>query len=347
MFDKLLQPESLITLAVFIVVGVVAFLMQQKKSGSDGDGDFGKQAGKTLMDQYSRDFTKMARDGELPPVVGRQKEVDHLVQVLSRKTKNNALLLGKPGVGKTAVVERLARLIVEGSVPESIAGKRVISLDLSSLVSGTKYRGELERRLDALRKEFHAASGSVILFIDEIQQLAQAKGSEGGLNPGDILKPELARGTMQVIGATTYDDYEKYVLPEESLERRFQPIHVHEPSRAEAMQIISGVKEVFAEFHKVSYTDDALEAIVDLSKHYIHKRYLPDKAIDVLDESGVRARLRHIHGRHKGEEAGPKPVVDVNTIKEVISEWAEVPIEEIEFPYVEEVKAESPPSVRA
>jgi len=336
MFDRLFEPESLITLSIMIVVGVVAFLLHKRQSGQDGGDDSAvKHGGKRLLDQYSTNFTQMARDGKLPPVVGRQREVDHLVQVLSRKTKNNAMLLGKPGVGKTAVVERLARLIADNNVPESIAGKDVIALDLSSLVSGTKYRGELERRLDTLRKEFRAATSSVILFIDEIQQLAQAKGSEGGLNPGDILKPELSRGTLQVIGATTYDDYEKYIVPEESLERRFQPIHVHEPTREEAMQIVNGVQEVFGQFHKVTYTDEALEAIVDLSNHYIHKRYLPDKAIDVLDEAGVRARLAHIHGRSKGK-MDILPVVSVETIKEVVSEWSEVPIDQIHFPCKEE-----------
>ncbi len=328
MFEKFIQPESLIVLAIFIVIGVIAFLLEQKKNNSDISS---RGSGKRLLDRYSTNYTQMARDGELPPFVGRQKEVEHLVQVLSRKTKNNALLLGKPGVGKTAVVERLALLITQDTVPESLTNKEVIALDLASLVAGTKYRGELEKRIDTLRKEFQASEKSVILFIDEIQQLAQAKGVEGGLNPGDILKPELSRGRLQIIGATTYADYEKYIIPEESLERRFQPIHVHEPSREEAIQIIEGVQEVFGKFHKVQYTASALEAIVDLSKEHIHKRYLPDKAIDVLDESGVRARLKYL----KDSESVGDIIVDVDTIKEVVSDWAEIPIEEMIFPVPE------------
>lgn len=277
-----------------------------------------------LLGQYAIDYTERARRGELQPVIGRQREIEHLIQVLSRKTKNNALLLGKPGVGKTAVVERLAELIVAGDVPETIRDKAVIELDLASLVSGTKYRGELEKRLDSIRKALRAQEHHIILFIDEIQQLAQASGAEGGLNPGDILKPELARGHLQLIGATTYDDYEKYILPEESLERRFQPIHIHEPSREETIAMLNGVKNVFEEYHKVKYTDDSIAAIVDLSKKHIHERYLPDKAIDVLDEAGVRVHIRAL----KDKLALPV-AVGVEDIQQVVADWVEKSKEEI------------------
>lgn len=323
------NPEFLLVMGIVIAVVAVSYLLKKKKESGDG-GTKSVPRGTSVLEQYSTNFTELARKHDLNPVVGRQREVDHLVQILSRKTKNNALLLGEPGVGKTSVVERLALLIVQGKVPESIQDKEVIALDLSSLVSGTKYRGELEKRLNTMREEFRSQEKSVILFIDEIQQLSQAKGSEGGLNPGDILKPELARGHLQIIGATTYTDYEKYVLPEESLERRFQPIHVHEPEREEALEIIKGVKDVFAKFHKVQYTDDALEAIIDYSKKYIHKRYLPDKAIDVLDEAGVRARLQYMRNKkEEGQEEQPEPVVDVDTIKHVVAEWAEIDFNEI------------------
>ncbi len=321
MLEQLTNPEFLIVMGIIVGAAVISYLLKQKKESSDGS----VMRGHSILEQYSTNFTDLARNGELNPVIGRHREVEHLVHILSRKTKNNALLLGEPGVGKTSVVERLALLIADGNIPDSIKGKEVIALDLSSLVSGTKYRGELEKRLNALRNEFRAQEKSVILFIDEIQQLSQAKGSEGGLNPGDILKPELARGHLQIIGATTYKDYEKYILPEESLERRFQPIHIHEPSREEALEILHGVKGVFEKFHQVQYTDDALGAIVDLSNKYIHKRYLPDKAIDVLDEAGVRARLDML--RQKKQEIGK---VDLQVIKEVIAEWADMPIEQIE-----------------
>lgn len=322
------DPEFLFSAAVIIVVVVIVYVVKRRQE--DKDDPSSATRGKTILDQYSENFTQMAREGKLSPVVGRQHEIDQLVRILSRRTKNNALLLGEPGVGKTSVVERLAELIVSQQVPDTIKNKELIALDLASLVSGTKYRGELEKRLDALRNEFHSQERSVILFIDEIQQLAQVKGSEGGLGPGDILKPELARGRLQVIGATTYQDYEKYIVPEESLERRFQPIHIHEPKRAEALSILQGVKEVYENYHHVKYDDEVLEAIVDLSEKFIHKRYLPDKAIDVLDESGVRARLLHMKKKHKHNMKTEEPaVVDIDGVKEIVAEWSETPINKV------------------
>lgn len=318
------EPMQLFAFGIILVVIGISVLYQDRR-GLKKNSTASKQRGGSILDQYSTNFTQLARDGKIDPVIGRVKEVDQLIQILSRKTKNNALLLGEPGVGKTAVVERLARLIVEGKVPVSIANKELVALDLSSLVSGTKYRGELEQRLDALRKEFQATEQDSILFIDEIHQLAQASGAEGGLNPADILKPELARGRMQVIGATTYDEYEQYILPEESLERRFQPVHIHEPSREEALEILRGVKSVYEKFHKVQYSDDILEEIVDQSDK-IHQRFLPDKALDILDESGVRARL---DAMKDNDPSNDNTAVSVGTahIDTVIDEWAEVDAE--------------------
>lgn len=312
------------TTLVIIVVAVVTWYVRRRQLNSTS-----QISGNSVLAQYATNFSELARDGKLDPVVGRQHEVDQLIRVLSRKTKNNALLLGEPGVGKTAVVERLAQLINGSQVPESLNHKDIIALDLASLVAGTKYRGELEQRLDAMRKELRARAGQVILFIDEIQQLAQARGSEGGLNPADILKPELARGYLQVIGATTYEDYEKYILPEESLERRFQPIHIHETTRDETLNILHGVKETFEKFHHVIYPEATLQAIIDLSHKHVHKRYLPDKAIDVLDEAGVRARINSLKQKRVSNETILDPRVDVQLVKAVIAEWIDQPIETI------------------
>lgn len=323
----------------FFAVAVVLFLftfgvlhlfqrgLHGRKKGEVGSSSLSLstdvQRGLKYVEQYSIDFTSLAEHGKLDPVVGRTHEVEQLIRILSRKSKNNALLLGEPGVGKTAVVEKLAVLITTGHVPERLRGQRILALDLPSLMSGTKYRGELEKRLDALRAAFQSAASHIILFLDEIHQLSQASGSEGGLNPGDIFKPVLARGELQVIGATTYEDYEKYIVSDEGLDRRFQPIHVHEPSRDEALEIVLGVQSVYARFHNVRYPTKTLNAIVDLSKHYVHKRYLPDKAIDVLDEAGVWRRLQSL--THSSKPA----TVTVDDVRHVIAEWTNRPLSTI------------------
>ncbi|EKD76356.1 MAG: hypothetical protein ACD_43C00142G0003 [uncultured bacterium] len=330
-----LSPAVLGPIVVSIVI-TVGFLLWQKSRSAEGNK--GINNGQSILRQYVTNFSDMAKQGKLDPIIGRQREVDQLVRVLSRKTKNNALLLGEPGVGKTAVVERLAQLIHTGIIPEQLQGKEIIALDLASLVAGTKYRGELEQRLEHVRNELRARAGQVILFIDEIHQLSQARGSEGGLNPADILKPELARGYLQVIGATTYEDYEKYILSDESLERRFQPIHIHEASQEETLNILQGVKPVFEKFHHVTYSADALQAIIELSKKFITKRYLPDKAIDVLDEAGVRARIIAIKNNAVTKNAGSTSTqtntdnlgaVDVDLVRAVVAEWVDQSIENI------------------
>jgi len=317
--EKFISPQYLIGYAIIIVIITVSYLLKKKNNGEN----FNMQ--NSVLNQFSTNFTELIRKHGADPVIGRDSEVLKLVQTLSRKTKNNALLLGSPGVGKTSVVERLAALIVSGQVPESLRDKEVIALDLSSLIAGTKYRGELEQRLNALQKELLARKKNIILFIDEIQQLSQAKGVEGGLSPSDVLKPELARGNLQVIGATTYTDYEKYILPDKSLDRRFHPIHVHEPSREECLQILRGVREVYEKFHHVKYPDEILENIIDLSKKYIQKRFLPDKAVDVLDEVGVHVRLENMKKEVKEET----PVIKESDVKEVIAEWVDKSVDEI------------------
>ncbi len=322
----LFSPQILLSLAAALAIPVGFMFWQTKHSGASSSNQRG------ILQKYATNFTELARQKKLDPVIGRDREVDQLIRVLSRKTKNNALLLGEPGVGKTAVVERLAQLFITPAAPEALRGKDIIALDLASMVAGTKYRGELEARLESMRHELEAQAGKVILFIDEIQQLGQARGSEGGLNPADILKPELARGYLQVIGATTYEEYEKYIMPDESLERRFQPIHIHEASTVETLNILNGVKPVFEKFHHVEYAPETLQAIVDLSHKYITRRFLPDKAIDVLDESGVRARIESLKQRVATAGAADASIVTVvspSLVKAVVAEWVDKPVTEI------------------
>ena len=243
------------------------------------------------LDQYSRDLTAMARDGKLDPVVGREDEILRLIQILSRRTKNNPCLIGEPGVGKTAVVEGLALRIVEGQVPFTVKDKRVLTLDLSGMVAGSKYRGEFEERIKRVIKEV-IDDGNVILFLDELHTIIGAGGAEGAIDASNILKPSLARGELQMIGATTIAEYRKYIEKDAALERRFQPVNVEEPTEEEAIRILEGIKEKYEEHHQVAITSEAVEAAVRLSNRYINDRNLPDKAIDLIDEAAAGARLR-------------------------------------------------------
>ena len=251
----------------------------------------GKKGNATpTLDNYSRNLTQLARDGRLDPVIGRVKEIQRLIQILSRRTKNNPCLIGEPGVGKTAVVEGLAQMIASGDVPETIAGKRVMVLDLSGMVAGSKYRGEFEERIKNVVSEV-TNSGDVLLFIDEIHTIIGAGGAEGALDASNILKPSLARGEIQLIGATTINEYRKYIEKDSALERRFQPVMVDEPTEEESIAILKGLRSRYEEHHKVEITDQALEAAVKLSSRYINDRFLPDKAIDLIDEAASRVRL--------------------------------------------------------
>lgn len=254
-------------------------------------GQHGGKGKTSTLDQFSRDLTEMAREDKLDPVVGRNKEIERVVQILSRRTKNNPVLLGEPGVGKTAIAEGLAQQIVSGNVPEILSGKRLVTLDLASLVAGTKYRGEFEDRLKKVIQEI-TATNDIIVFIDELHTLIGAGAAEGAIDAANILKPALARGELQCIGATTLDEYRKHIERDSALERRFQPINVDEPTVEETVNILKGLRDRYEAHHRVRITDEALDAAAKLSDRYISDRFLPDKAIDLIDEASSRIRLQ-------------------------------------------------------
>lgn len=270
---------------------VLQLLGSSDPQGSSQARGQASNASTPTLDSLARDLTASAKDGKVDPVIGRSKEIERIIQILSRRTKNNPVLIGEPGVGKTAVIEGLAHQIVFNEVPETLSDKRVMTLDMGTVVAGTKYRGEFEDRLKKVMDEIRNA-GNVILFIDELHTLIGAGGAEGAIDASNILKPALSRGELQCVGATTLDEYRKYIEKDAALERRFQPIQVDEPSTEETVQILEGLRDRYEAHHRVTITDEAIQAASELSSRYITDRFLPDKAIDLIDEAGSRVRLK-------------------------------------------------------
>ena len=266
---------------------------QGKEPASAGGPAEGTPSGSLVLDQFGRNLTQAAREGKLDPVIGREKEIERVMQVLSRRTKNNPVLIGEPGVGKTAVVEGLSQAIIKGEVPETLKDKQLYTLDLGALVAGSRYRGDFEERLKKVLKEIRTR-GDIILFIDEIHTLVGAGAAEGAIDAASILKPMLARGELQTIGATTLDEYRKHIEKDAALERRFQPVQVQEPSLAHTIEILKGLRDRYEAHHRVSITDGALVAAATLADRYVNDRFLPDKAIDLIDEAGARLRIRRM-----------------------------------------------------
>jgi len=296
---------------IFIILGVV--IMWLYREGTKHTLKF------SVLELYSKDLTKAAREGKIDPVIGRKHEIDRVIQILCRRTKNNPVLIGKSGVGKTAIVEELATEIASGEVPELLTGKRLLALDLSGLVAGTKYRGEFEKRLKALTDEIIAAQRKIILFIDELHTLAEAGEATGAINAADILKPALARGELQVVGASTMQDYEKYVSKDLTLERRFQPVMVYEPTEESTLEILQGIRARYEQHHGVRISDDALRAAVTLSGKYLHDRVFPDKAIDLVDEAAARVRLKAMESEKYHEPVSKE--VTGKDIEEIMNQW--------------------------
>jgi ATP-dependent Clp protease ATP-binding subunit ClpC len=255
------------------------------------------------VDEYGRDLTALAQEGRLDPVVGRDDEIEQTVEVLSRRTKNNPVLIGDPGVGKTAIVEGIAQRIVDGDVPDTLRDRRVVALDLGGLVAGTRYRGDFEERLKKVIDEIRDHSDELIVFIDELHTVVGAGGAEGAMSAGNMLKPALARGELHIIGATTIDEYRKNIEKDAALERRFQPIMVPEPSVSDTIEILRGLRDRYEAHHQVRFTDEALVAAAELSDRYISDRFLPDKAIDLIDQAGARVRLRSVTPARDRREA--------------------------------------------
>jgi len=304
------------SILIFIFVAAIILYFINKREGIFHLPGSDSVKSKSTLAFYSKDLTKLAAEGKLDPVIGREEEINKVVQILSRRTKNNPVLLGEAGVGKTAIVEGLASAITEKKVPEVIQNKIVLSLDLSGILAGTKYRGEFEERLKKIVNEIVSRERKIILFIDEIHSLSEAGEATGAIDAVDILKPALSRGELQVVGATTINEYKKYIEPDVTLERRFHPIIVDEPTPEETIAILKGIKKKYEEYHKVKIPDEIIDDIVKMAKD-IKGRMYPDKAIDLMDEAAAKVSLQMI--REKRNQLDPE--VALSVIKEVHDEW--------------------------
>ena len=314
--------------------GVFGQPRQQNYSGMNGmpaDEYGGQEAGskQSALEEYGRNLNQMAKEGKIDPVIGRAKEIERVIQILIRRTKNNPVLIGEPGVGKTAIAEGLAQRIVAGEVPELLKDKEIINVDMGGLVAGSKYRGDFEERVKNIIEEVKSKK-NVILFIDELHTIVGAGSAEGSLDAANILKPELARGDLQVIGATTLDEYRKYIEKDAALERRFQPVTVDEPTVDDAIEILRGIKDKYEAFHKVEIQDDAIVSAVKLSDRYINDRQLPDKAIDLVDEACSRVRLRH--------NVAPETIQQMESQLEALGGEMEAAIQAQEFEKAAEIR---------
>ena len=299
-----------------------------------------KNSGTPTLDQYARDLTQYAKDGKLDPVLNRDDEIESVIGILSRRMKNNPCLIGEPGVGKTAIVEGLASRIVDGAVPDTLEQKRILTLDLSGMVAGSKYRGEFEERIKRALRETKAA-GNILLFIDELHTVIGAGGAEGAIDASNILKPAMARGEIQVIGATTREEYRKHIEKDAALERRFQPVVIEEPSAVQTISMLKGLRSRYEEFHKVEITDAAIEAAVQLSERYLNDRYLPDKAIDLIDEASAKFHLQTVYAQSDRTQEYEKEREDKilpSHIAQVVAKRTHIPVEQMEEAEKERLK---------
>lgn len=322
------SPKTIQAFVVFIaLIAIGVYIYLRDTDHESRDASFG---------ELTTDLTEQARAGKLPEIVGMDAVVERLIHVIARKQKNNPLLIGEPGVGKTAAIEGLAERIAKGTIPEAFKNKRVLSLNLNVLLAGTKYRGELEKRLQSLLSSLEKDARGTILFIDEIHMIQQARGSEGSLDIADILKPALSRGELQIVGATTWREYEQYLKPDGAIDRRFQPVLVEEPSRDTAITILQGAKPSYEKFHGVCIPHSSLEKAVDTSMLFIHDRFLPDKAFDIIDEAcakvaidvghvrhGAALGLIHEASKYASECGGDTPVVTEDDVEAVARQWHE------------------------
>ncbi|PJA45604.1 hypothetical protein CO174_02295 [Candidatus Uhrbacteria bacterium CG_4_9_14_3_um_filter_50_9] len=322
--------ESFSPTAIIGIVLLIGAAMLWDRSKRGGKSSSIRGVGSSMLQTYTRDLTQDATKGTLDPVIGREEEIERVVHILSRRRKNNPLLLGEPGVGKTAIIEGLARRIHKGYVPNTLKGKRVLALDLTGMISGTKYRGEFEKRMQQLTSEIESMGRQIVLFIDEIHMIEQASGAEGSMNVSDILKPALARGDLQAVGATTWKEYEQFIKPDDALNRRFQPVFVGEPTEEDSFAILRGIKQVYETFHGVEIPDETLRSAITLSQS-IKDRFLPDKALDLIDEAAakvsIEATFSHADLKEQGLTEGQiseRIEREKKRLKDVINELEEL-----------------------